>query len=285
MRTVFFILIFSISIFSYGQYNLNANSSGYEEYKLVIGEEEYRIDSISFTKIKSEWINKIEILKSDEEKNIYGNKNGLVLIYLQKQYYSESENILNELELITQKERIVQEELNIIVDAIVQSRLKEVSVIQKETMPVSFLSNRNEKSKLPPPPIQDRIRYSKSLFESFIEVKTLSKSDCEQMISSISSNTTYIINSEKISKKVLSKSYLDSLFDVANDSAYNKIREEFGTSCFIRVSTPIFNETMDRVVLAIDYYCGYLYGEGLVFVLEKKKNKWCIIDERGRWVS
>ncbi len=54
---------------------------------------------------------------------------------------------------------------------------------------------------------------------------------------------------------------------------------------FIRVSTPIFNKTMDRVVLSFDYYCSYLYGEGLVFVLEKMKNKWCIIDESGRWVS
>jgi hypothetical protein len=40
-------------------------------------------------KIDPTWIKKIEVLKSEEEKNIYGNNNGIILIYPKKRFHQE----------------------------------------------------------------------------------------------------------------------------------------------------------------------------------------------------
>ncbi len=286
MKTLILILFFSITISSFGQVVTVDDSIGYRGYMLILGKENHRIDTTTLAKIDPAWIKKIEVLKSEEEKYIYGNNNALTLIYPKDKYYTEIRNVVENSSLIKQQKNAALTELNTIVDEIVRYRLNRVSVIQRETMPISIKVNRSSNSKTPPPPPpSDRIEYSKNIFDSFIEMKTLTKSDSEYMISSIDATKTYYIDSSKVSKKVASKAYLDSLFSSDTDFAYDKIKEEFGTSCFIRVSTPIFNETMDKLVLAVDYYCGYLWGQGLVLVLEKKENKWMIIDERGTWES
>jgi len=47
-------------------------------------------------KIDPTWIKKIEILKSEEEKKIYGNNNGIVLIYPKKRFHQEIKTLIQE---------------------------------------------------------------------------------------------------------------------------------------------------------------------------------------------
>jgi len=47
----------------------------------------------------------------------------------------------------------------------------------------------------------------------------------------------------------------------------------------------IFNESLTKLILAVDYQCGPEYGEGYIFVLKKENGKWSIINELGTWVS
>ena len=105
------------------------------------------------------------------------------------------------------------------------------------------------------------------------------------MYSIIDSSLILNIDSNLISKPTLTKQYLDSLFDRDIDYAYDFIEKRFGTSCFIRVGTPIFNKTKTWLILAVDYYCGPLYGQGYIFILKKENDKWMIIEELGSWES
>jgi len=79
MRYIFTILIFSISFFTYGQ-NLNdisvrINNEPLDSLPKVVikmDKTEYFFDSIPNT-INPIWIEKIEVLKSEEQKYLYGN--------------------------------------------------------------------------------------------------------------------------------------------------------------------------------------------------------------------
>lgn len=178
-----------------------------------------------------------------------------------------------------------QKDFNQIVDEIVRFKLNRVSVVQIETTPI-YKTNPIDSSythDYPPPP--DLIHYSKDFFSAMIERNMIDSIDADYMYSIIDSSLILNIDSNLISKPTLTKQYLDSLFDKDIDDAYNFIEKRFGTSCFIRVGTPIFNKTKTRLILAVDYYCGPLYGQGYIFILKKENDKWMIIEELGTWES
>ena len=182
-----------------------------------------------------------------------------------------------------------QKDFNQIVDEIVRYKLNRVSVVQIETMPIyktipidsSYMNTHD----YPPPPPPDLIDYSKDFFSAMIERNLIDSMDADYMYSIIDSSLILNIDSNLISKPTLTKQYLDSLFDNDIDYAYDFIEKRFGTSCFIRVGTPIFNKTKTRLILAVDYYCGPLYGQGYIFILKKENDKWMIIEELGTWES
>ena len=95
MRYIFTILIFSISIFTYGQ-NLNDISvrinneplDSLPKFVIKMNESEYFFDTVPDL-INPNWIEKIEVLKSEQQKYIYGNGNGIVLIYPHKKYFKQ----------------------------------------------------------------------------------------------------------------------------------------------------------------------------------------------------
>ncbi len=182
-----------------------------------------------------------------------------------------------------------QKDLNQIVDEIVRYKLNRVSVVQIETMPIyktiPIDSSYMDTHDYPPPPPPDLIDYSKDFFNAMIERNLIDSMDADYMYSIIDSSLILNIDSNLISKPTLTKQYIDSLFDKDIDYAYDFIEKKFGTSCFIRVGTPIFNKTKTRLILAIDYYCGPLYGQGYIFILKKEHDKWMIIEELGTWES
>lgn len=93
MRYIFTILIFSISFLTFGQkvnditvLINNEPLDSLPKFVIKMNETEYFLDSIP-NSINPNWIEKIEVLKSEKEKYIYGNGNGIVLIYPQKKYF------------------------------------------------------------------------------------------------------------------------------------------------------------------------------------------------------
>jgi hypothetical protein len=89
MKIQILILFFTITISSFGQVVSVDDSIGYRGYMLILGKENHRIDTTMLDKIDPTWIKKIEVLKSEEEKNIYGNNNGIILIYPKKRFHQE----------------------------------------------------------------------------------------------------------------------------------------------------------------------------------------------------
>jgi len=95
MRHIFTILIFLISFFTYGQ-NVNdisvrINSESLDslpKFIIKMNETEYFLDTIP-NSINPKWIEKIEVLKREEQKYLYGNWNGIVLIYPKKKYIKQ----------------------------------------------------------------------------------------------------------------------------------------------------------------------------------------------------
>jgi len=95
MRYLFTIFIFSISFLTFGQkgndINVRINSEPLDslpKFVIKMNETEYFLDTIPDS-INPDWIEKIEVLKSEEQKNIYGNGNGIVLIYPQEKYFKQ----------------------------------------------------------------------------------------------------------------------------------------------------------------------------------------------------
>lgn len=95
MRYIFTILIFSISFLTFGQkgndITVRINSEPLDslpKYVIKLNETEYYYDTLPES-INPNWIEKIEVLKSEEQKNIYGNGNGIILIYPKKEYFSQ----------------------------------------------------------------------------------------------------------------------------------------------------------------------------------------------------
>ena len=296
------ILTLFVSLFLIGQVKSDSIiiiNSGQQDSlpKMII-----RIDSIDYhlesipQGINPNWIEEVEIIKSVESKLIYGDNNGVVLIHPKKRYYQEIKSIL-ELEATLKDQRMnsIQKELSLIVDDIVRFNLYRVSAIQMETLPVfksifknceGEVSNNIAPSEPPPPPRVDRIEYSHYLFKALVDRELLDSIEADFMYSSINPSFIYKIDSSLVSRSIVSKEYLDSLFKQGmNYAEYDRIEREFGTSCFIRVATPIYNESRDKLILAIDYYCGPLWGQGYVFVLKKENNRWLIIEESGTWES
>jgi len=183
----------------------------------------------------------------------------------------------------------IKYELNIVVDELIRFRLNRVSVVISETMPIHRIAVRDTvigDSLVFIPPDLTIIDFSKTLFDSLIEQELIDSLDAKYMYSNIDSSIVYSLEPSLISKPLLSKDEYDYLF-VKNDldSGYLEIRKRYGTSCLIKVGTPSFNKCYTKLILAVDYFCGSLYGQGYIFILEKINNKWRIIRELGTWES
>jgi len=88
-------LIFSLSLLAYGQdkkdINIRINNEPLDslpKFVIIMDKTEYSLDSIP-NSINPSWIDKIEVLKSEEQKYLFGNGNGVVLIYPQEKYFKQ----------------------------------------------------------------------------------------------------------------------------------------------------------------------------------------------------
>ena len=95
MRHIFTILIFSLSLLAYEQdkkdINIRINNEPLDslpKFVIIMDKTEYFLDSIP-NSINPSWIDKIEVLKSEEQKYLFGNGNGVVLIYPKKKYFKQ----------------------------------------------------------------------------------------------------------------------------------------------------------------------------------------------------
>jgi hypothetical protein len=189
-------------------------------------------------------------------------------------------------------DEIYHREFYDVLNDLIRIRLTNISVIYCQTKPVYKTMWGNipkpnfDTLNPPPPPPVGFIYYDTSSFNYYIRWSGLDLSDANFMFKSIDSTKTFSIDSSKIIIPVLSKEkFLDLFKEKDIYEGYKEIRSIYGSSCFIAVSTPVFNKDFTKVLISIDYQCGPTWGQGYEFLLEKKNGKWWLVEDKGTWVS
>lgn len=65
------------------------------QFIVVVDSTSYKVDKYLDYEIESEWIESINVLKDPTSKKLYGSENGIIFIYIKKEY---SKNALMEIE-------------------------------------------------------------------------------------------------------------------------------------------------------------------------------------------
>jgi hypothetical protein len=184
-----------------------------------------------------------------------------------------------------------------VLNIIIHDKYENVSVILTETKPIyKTLYGNYDKTNLqdygldslqpPPPPPGGWIYFDREYFDFQVKYNHLDKADAEFMFNSIDSTKIITLDSNSVKINVISiKTFRNFFSDTNLRNAYHLLKEKTGSRCFFETSAVIFNSTFTKAVIAVDCGCGPLSGGGSTFFLEKRDNKWIIIDERGRWVS
>ena len=177
-----------------------------------------------------------------------------------------------------------------VVDNIVRFSIQDISAIIYETTPVyktvwgmDSIPNDSISTPPPPPPMINSVDIGHLKY--LLKRNNLDTIDAYIMYKSIDSTKTFKIDQNRTETPVITKEKYSEYFKLSNSDGFKKIKEKYGTSCFIRVSSPIFNKDFTKMILFIDYSCGPLWGQGYEFFLIKKDGKWRVIEESGTWES
>lgn len=114
----------------------------------------------------------------------------------------------------------------------------------------------------------------------------LNSAEISYLYTAIDSMKIMRIDSAKVVVPTIPARELQRIFSGSNrKDGYEVMKQRYGTSCNIKVSTPLFNSDFTKAVLWVDYQCGWKHGQGYVFVLEKRRGMWWLIEDIGTWIS
>ena len=184
-----------------------------------------------------------------------------------------------------ERDKQTNNELYAIINEIVKSGFSHVSVIQIETMNVYKDYKPKNINSIPEPPPPDFIYFSREKLAAFKIRGLIDSIDVNYMYEHIDSAKIYHLDSSKIIRPLISDKEKLLIFKSNIHAGYQYLKDKYGSSCFMNVSSPLFNKDFTKAIICIDYCCGPLNGQGLIIVLHKKYNKWIIIDKFGTWVS
>jgi hypothetical protein len=188
-------------------------------------------------------------------------------------------------------ERLYYSEFYSTVNDLISSQLKDVSAIAYKTMPVikpfqiPAIKIVDSIASYDPPPF-GVIQYNWLSVYPLAIKRNLNSKDVDFMYNSIDPSKIIQIDSNRVIKPVITEAIYTELFQDSGISVgYNRLKRKYGSSCYISVSTPIFNSDFSKVIISINYSCGPLWGNGYEFILEKKKGKWEMIEKSITWES
>jgi len=187
---------------------------------------------------------------------------------------------------------VYYDEFYSILNDLLRFNLTDISVIKCETMKVYKTTLGSDSSYLPDPPAEFTsgalgiIKCDSNIFIPLIRRNLLNSEEAWFMYNSIDPSKAFNLDSSRVFLPTIDKTQFGKLFD-SDDyyEGYEQLKTKYGTSCYITVSTPIFNADYSKILLFINYYCGPTWGQGYQFVLKKKDGHWRLIDESGTWES
>jgi hypothetical protein len=114
----------------------------------------------------------------------------------------------------------------------------------------------------------------------------LTNTDIEFMLSQLDKAKNIIWNSKFIGGATFIRNgNIDSIFkNLKKDGGWKLFHKTYGND-FYKMSIPYFSKDKKTAFIYIEYYCGYLCGEGGFKIFRRQNNKWELIDFGISWVS
>jgi len=147
--------------------------------------------------------------------------------------------------------------------------------------------NHNDFLNIPPPPNgYNSVSIMDNEFKWFIDEKYLNIDDSSAMMTQARDLSKLIFDTSKINMKLIKKEIIDTVYDKSGKSNFwEKLNTVINSYNVIFISKPLFNVKATKVYFQIDYFCGGLCGYGMIYLCEKRNNKWQIIYKVESWIS
>ena len=183
------------------------------------------------------------------------------------------------------KSTVYEKEFYSVLNDLIRMKLINASVLLSETTPISEVMWKEVATSL------DSNQSLKGILSIAVahELRAenlLDTAEINYMYKSIDSTKTMKIDSARVLIPIISARQLEKIFnEKSRKDGYEVMKQTYGTSCNINVSTPLFNSNFTKVILWIDYRCGWKRGQGYIFILEKRKGLWWLVEDIGTWIS
>ncbi|WP_131957436.1 hypothetical protein [Dyadobacter psychrotolerans] len=180
-----------------------------------------------------------------------------------------------------------QAEFYVFANQLLQYRYPEVGMVQMETFAtdIEFWDYRS-------PQMNSGRNYKKdgkpvdkgSIKNELISENFLSEKDVAYILNLSASKKIWKLDSIQLQIPILSKLRLSKeLHKRKNPELW--LTQQYGSSCYLIFSQPIFNEDITKAILTIEKNCGPKDGYGEILFLTKQNGSWTIRRNWKTWVS
>ncbi len=190
-------------------------------------------------------------------------------------------------------ETIFDEQFYSALNFLIETRIKDVSVVKSTTSPVYRKEDILKRIAHDSSSVSQSISnsYGNYIFDFLVDREVLDTREASFMYDSIDSTLIINIDSTKINLPVISTKKLDEFLHPKNSEVgildiykkYDTIRNTYGRGYIAQVLTPVFNSDYSVAIISIDYVWGPMVAHGRCFVLKKEKNRWVIDQDFQRW--
>jgi hypothetical protein len=160
------------------------------------------------------------------------------------------------------------QDYNIVVDEILRYKLSDIGLVILETKPVTrrdFL---------------DAIPIGTRYLSYYTNKGLLEKNDVEFLFNQIDSSFTITLDSALIEKHTISEDNFQKMAkSIGIDSTRKALFEEPNDFYVATFSTPLFTKDKSKIIFWVDIWHSPTWGQGYFFIVERKNNKWRIIEE------
>ena len=141
-------------------------------------------------------------------------------------------------------------------------------------------------SPLPPPPSLVNTSYYKYFFTQLYNLNLIDSLDVDYMYNQLNSKETYTLDSTKIERKAITQiDFKELKGKYGTDDFYQIIKHQYNAYSYIVLSVPIISIDQKKILMEIEYHCGYLCGSCNQYLFEKIEGKWKIKYITGKWIS
>lgn len=171
---------------------------------------------------------------------------------------------------------------SLINDFVIDSLYK-TDLISREVM-VFQIDNNDQDA--PPPPPGVFCSYSDQTFKDLLDSSLVDTIDVRLFREQMLQRGKFLLDNNKIKIRTFSRdSLIQALSKDKTIKFWDYIRNKYQAKNFMIISLPLFSKDNNTILITVNYMCGGLCGEGVVYVFKKVKGKWNICYSNREWIS